>query len=180
MALLSLVIEPDPRLHIKSKPVDKVDDEIRTLMDNMLETMYHEGGIGLSAVQVGIHKRVLVMDVERGSERYGNVDEKASKPIYMANPEITWASEELNCYNEGCLSFPGEYSEVVRPARVTVEYLDYKNRKQTLEADGLLATCVQHEIDHLDGIVFTDHISSLKRDIILRKMKKRKKRAGDN
>ncbi len=175
MAVLPLVIYPDPRLKIKSKPVDKVDEPLRTFMDNMLETMYEEGGIGLAAVQVGVHKRILVMDIKRGSKRYENEDKSKSEPLFLINPEITWKSEELNCYDEGCLSLPEQFSEVFRPKQVKVKYLDYWGQPQELLADGLLATCVQHEIDHLDGIVFIDHISPVKRDIIARKLKKKQR-----
>jgi len=176
MALLPLVIYPDPRLKKKSLPVEKVTDETQKFMDDMLETMYQEGGIGLAAVQVGVHKRILIMDIERGSKRYGDEpDDKKSAPLFLVNPEITWASEELNSYEEGCLSLPQQYSEVWRPKEVKIRYLDYHGKQREEKWDGLLATCVQHEIDHLDGIVFIDHISTVKRDIIVRKLKKAKK-----
>lgn len=175
MAILELLVYPDERLRQKAKPVEKVDKEIQKLMDDMLETMYHEEGIGLASIQVGVPKRVIVMDIGRGSKRYEGVDEKKSNPIQMANPEVIWESDEKNCYDEGCLSFPEQYSEVERPKRVKVKYLDYNNKEQVLECDELLATCVQHEIDHLDGIVFIDHISAVKRDMIKRKLIKKKK-----
>ena len=165
--LLPLVIAPDHRLEICSAAVEEVTDDIRTLMDNMLETMYHEEGIGLSAVQIGIHKRVLVMDLQK---------EDTKEPIYMVNPEILESSEEQSIYKEGCLSFPEQRSDVIRPKTVKVRYLDYYGKPQEMFCDGLLATCVQHEIDNLNGIVFIDHISALKRDMILRKMHKAKKR----
>lgn len=164
---LPLVIAPDPRLEICSELVTEVTDEIRLLMDNMLETMYHEEGIGLSAVQVGVHKRVVVMDLQK---------EDQSEPIFMVNPEIVKSAEERSSYNEGCLSFPGQRAEVIRPKTVTVRYLDYNGKSQELFCEGLLATCIQHEIDHLNGIVFIDHLSKLKHDMILRKMHKAKKK----
>lgn len=175
MTILPLVLYPDPMLKQVSKPVERVDDDLRKFMDDMLETMYHEGGIGLAAVQVGVLKRILIMDVGRGSKRYDNEDESKSKPMFIINPEIVWESEEENCYDEGCLSFPEQYSEVTRPKRVHVKYLDYNGKERLMEADGLLATCVQHEIDHLNGITFVDHISPVKRDIIQRKLKKKQK-----
>ncbi len=175
MAVLPIVTAPDPRLKTPSKPVERVDDALRRLMDDMLETMYASGGIGLAAVQVGVHKRVLVMDIEHGSARYPDAGSGKSHPLFLVNPEIVESSEELNSYDEGCLSFPGQYAEVTRPKRVTIKYLDYNGAAQTLEADELLATCVQHEMDHLNGIVFVDHVSRLKRDMIMRKLKKSKK-----
>ncbi len=175
MTILPLVIAPDERLKQKSEPVEEVTDEIRSLMDDMLETMYASNGVGLAAVQVGVHKRVLVMDVGRGSKRYDNLDEENSNPVFMVNPEIIEESEEINRYDEGCLSFPGQYAEVERPKQVKVKYLDYNGKPQEIEADELLATCVQHEVDHLNGVVFVDHISRTKRDLIIRKLKKQKK-----
>jgi len=177
MTTLPIVVAPDPRLKQKSLPVEKVTPEIRKLMDDMLETMYASNGIGLAAVQVGVHKRILVMDVERGSDRYGTKDEKKSHPLFLVNPEIVQESEEENIYEEGCLSFPGQFAEVVRPKRVKVKHLDYHGQERIMDCDELLATCVQHEMDHLDGIVFVDHISTVKRDMILRKMKKAKKQS---
>lgn len=169
MAILPLVIAPDLRLKQASKPVAEVDDSVRKLMDDMLETMYASNGIGLAAVQVGVHKRVIVMDIEqREGER---------TPLYFANPVIVESSEEYSVYNEGCLSFPGQYSDVERPATLTLRYLDYNNTPQEIEADGLLATCIQHEIDHIDGIVFIDHVSPMKRDMIMRRLKKAKQKA---
>ncbi|NDF12897.1 MAG: peptide deformylase [Proteobacteria bacterium] len=175
MTVLPIVTAPDPRLKIKSEPVEKITPEIQRFMDDMLETMYATGGIGLAAVQVGVHKRILVMDVDHGSSRYPDSQKGEHNPLFLINPEIVSESEEKNTYDEGCLSFPGQYAEVVRPKRVKVKYLDYNGKPQELEADELLATCVQHEIDHLNGVVFVDHISTLKRDIIMRKLKKKKK-----
>jgi peptide deformylase len=180
MAILQLVIAPDPRLAVCSEPVKQVDDSIRKLMDDMFETMHHEHGIGLAAVQVGVHKRVLVMDLSGSGERYEEVDTAScgvdiSKPFYMANPEIIDKFDGENIYEEGCLSFPEQRALVTRPKKVKVRYLDYNGKQQIIECNGLLATCVQHEIDHLNGVVFIDHVSRLKRDVILRKVKKLKK-----
>ena len=176
MAVLPLITSPDPRLKIASAAVDKVDDALRAFMDDMLETMYENDGIGLAAVQVGVHKRVLVMDVSDAANRYPDGDGKdCDTPLFMVNPEIVYASEEQSGFNEGCLSFPGQTGKVFRPASVSVKYLDYNGDAKTLECDDLLATCVQHEIDHLNGITFVDHLSRLKRDMILKKMQKRAK-----
>ena len=167
MALLPIITAPDPRLKIKSKPVAKVDAKVRRLMDDMLETMYHAIGIGLAAPQVGAAQRVVVVDVARDGEK--------PQPLRLANPEILWRSEELMTANEGCLSLPEHYADVERPAAVRIRYLDHENEIREIEAKGLLATCLQHEIDHLDGMLFVDHISSLKRGMILRKLSKAKK-----
>jgi peptide deformylase len=165
MAILPLVIAPDSRLKIKSFPVEQVDDALRKLMDDMLETMYHNEGIGLAAVQVGVHKRVLVMDLQENGKL---------NPRYVVNPEIIESSDMLAEYAEGCLSFPGGRGKVVRPERVTVKYLDYHGKPQTIACEGLLATCIQHEIDHLNGIVFIDHLSRMKRDMVMKKVEKYK------
>jgi peptide deformylase len=167
MTILEIITAPDPRLKAKCQPVRAVDAEIRKLMDDMLETMYVAPGIGLAAPQVGAAKRVIVVDTAREGE--------APRPYRMANPEVIWASADLATYNEGCLSFPDQYADVMRPARVRVRYLDHENEVRELEAEGLLATCVQHEIDHLDGILFVDHLSALKRGMILRKLQKAKR-----
>ncbi|HTZ77911.1 MAG TPA: peptide deformylase [Stellaceae bacterium] len=169
MAILPIITAPDPRLKLKAKPVATVDDEIRRLMDDMLETMYLAPGIGLAAPQVGVAKRVLVVDVA-GEDQQRN-------PLRMANPEILWRSEELATYSEGCLSLPEHYADVSRSAEIKVRYLDYQNEVRELHATGLLATCIQHEMDHLEGVLFVDHISSLKRNIILRKLTKAKRQA---
>lgn len=171
MALLPILTAPDPRLKQTSKPVKQVDDEVRRLMDDMLETMYQAPGIGLAAPQVGQLKRVIVLDLAREDEE--------PQPLRLANPEIVWVSDDDATYNEGCLSVPEHYADVVRPAACRVTYLDYNNKPQEIEADGLLATCLQHEIDHLDGVLFIDHLTSLKRNIILRKLLKTKKAAAD-
>lgn len=166
MALLSIVKAPDPILKKKCYRVDAVDDDIRRLMDDMLETMYAAPGIGLAAPQVAVHRRVIVIDVSPTGER---------DPLCLANPELLDVSDESNLHEEGCLSFPDQYAEVVRPERIRVRFLDYHNEIREIEAGGLLATCIQHEMDHLDGILFVDHISMLKRSMILRKMTKQKK-----
>jgi peptide deformylase len=167
MALLPIITAPDPRLKIKAKPVAKVDAKVRRLMDDMLETMYHAIGVGLAAPQVGAAHRVIVVDVARDGEK--------PKPMRLADPEILWRSEELMTANEGCLSLPEHYADVERPAAIRLRYLDHENEIREIEAKGLLATCLQHEIDHLDGMLFVDHISSLKRGMILRKLAKAKK-----
>jgi len=169
MAIKPILTAPDPRLKKKSLPVASVDAEVRQLMDDMLETMYAAPGIGLAAPQVDVLKRVIVLDIEREDTKTG--------PLFMANPEIVEASDDDASYEEGCLSLPEHYADVVRPAKVTVRYLDRDNAKQELSCEGLLATCIQHEIDHLDGILFVDHISSLKRNMILRKLLKARKEA---
>lgn len=166
MAILELVTAPDPRLSICSQEVDKVTPKLQQFMDDMVETMYAEEGIGLSAVQVGKHIRVLVMDMQEDGQK---------NPIYMVNPQIVKSSDDENIYEEGCLSFPGQRAMVTRPKEVTVKYLDYHGKQQTMECEGLLATCVQHELDHLNGVVFIDHVSRLKREMIMRKVKKIKK-----
>ena len=167
MEMLPVITAPDPRLKIKARPVAAVDGKVRRLMDDMLETMYGSIGIGLAAPQVGRSERVIVVDVAReGEERH---------PLKLANPEILWRSEELMTCNEGCLSLPEQYAEVTRPAKIRLRYLDYQNEIREIEAEGLLATCLQHEIDHLDGVLFVDHISSLKRGMILRKLTKAKR-----
>src|SRR5579883_2520162 len=167
MALLPIIVAPDPRLKVKAKPVAVVDDKIRRLMDDMLETLYLAPGIGLAAPQVGVARRVIVVDVAREGEE--------GKPLKIANPEILWRSEELVTYNEGCLSLPEHYADVTRPAKIRLRYLDYQNEIRETEVEGLLATCIQHEMDHLEGTLFVDHISPLKRNIILRKLAKAKR-----
>ncbi|MEJ0095565.1 MAG: peptide deformylase [Methylocella sp.] len=167
MSLRPIIILPDPRLRIVAKPVLAVDDSVRALMDDMLETMYDAPGIGLAAPQIGVDKRVIVLDVAKRQD-----DSVAAEPMCFANPEILWASEELSVYEEGCLSIPEYYEEVERPARVKVGYLDREGRRQEIEAGDILATCLQHEIDHLDGVLFIDHISRLKRARIIKKFSK--------
>jgi peptide deformylase len=167
MAVLPIITAPDPRLKIRAKPVAKVDGAVRRLMDDMLETMYGAIGIGLAAPQVGALHRVIVIDAAREGEK--------PNPLRLANPEIVWRSEELTIANEGCLSLPEHYADVSRAAEIRLRYLDHENEIRELSADGLLATCIQHEIDHLDGVLFVDHISALKRGIILRKLAKAKR-----
>jgi peptide deformylase len=166
MTILPLVTYPDPRLKFRSEPVAAVDDATRQLLKDMLDTMYHKGGIGLAAVQVGILKRIMVMDVEQTDRGDPHT------PLEMINPEIIWESPETNVHNEGCLSFPGQYAEVIRPASVRIRYLDAQGTTQEILAEGLLATCFQHELDHLNGITFPDHLSRMKRDMIHRKLLK--------
>jgi peptide deformylase len=167
MAKLDIIIAPDPRLKLKCKPVAKVDAKVVRLMDDMLATMYAAPGIGLAAPQVGVTQRIIVLDVAREDEK--------PAPIKMANPELVWVSDEDVTYNEGCLSLPEHYADVARPRAIRVRYLDHQNEIRELEAEGLLATCIQHEMDHLDGVLFVDHITALKRNIILRKLLKAKK-----
>jgi peptide deformylase len=167
MSVLPIIVAPDPRLKRVAEPVKKVDAAVRRLMDDMLETMYKAPGIGLAAPQVGALKRVIVIDLAREDEK--------PQPLRMANPELLWVSDEDAVYNEGCLSLPEHYADVTRPAAIKVRYIDHENEIRELETDGLLATCIQHEMDHLDGILFVDHLTALKRNIILRKLLKAKK-----
>ncbi|MEN8195201.1 MAG: peptide deformylase [Pseudomonadota bacterium] len=169
MALLPIIIAPDPRLKVVSRPVDKVDAEVARLMDDMLETMYDAPGIGLAAPQVGVPTRVIVVDIARKDKG------EAPNPLKMANPQLVATSEELKPWDEGCLSLPEHYAEVTRPSQVAVRYLDENNKRREIEADDVLAVCVQHEMDHLDGILFVDHVTALKRNMILRKLRKAKK-----
>jgi peptide deformylase len=169
MARLPIIVAPDPRLKVKCRPVARVDAKVAKLMDDMLETMYAAPGIGLAAPQVGVAQRVIVLDIAKD-------DEKPS-PLRMANPELVWVSDEDAIFSEGCLSLPEHYADVTRPARIRVRYLDHENEIRELAAEGTLATCIQHEMDHLDGILFVDHLTALKRNIILRKLVKAKKSA---
>jgi peptide deformylase len=167
MAALPIIVAPDPRLKRPAEPVGEVDSEIRRLMDDMLETMHAANGIGLAAPQVGERKRVIVVDVAAADE--------TAAPMFLANPKIVWQSEETVLAEEGCLSLPDQYAEVRRPRSVRVRFLDRDNAAREVEADGLLARCIQHEIDHLRGTLFVDHLSSLRRGIILRRLAKTKK-----
>ncbi len=168
MAMLPIITAPDPRLKVTARKVTSVNAKVRRLMNDMLETMYAAPGIGLAAPQVGEALRVIVVDCARE-------DEKPRQPYQLANPEILWQSDEIVTVSEGCLSLPEHYADVARPAAVKVRYLDSENEIRELDANGLLATCIQHEMDHLDGVLFVDHISSLKRNIILRKLAKAKR-----
>ena len=168
MTLRNIIILPDKQLRLVCDPVKEVDDEIRALMDDMLETMYDAPGVGLAAIQIAVRKRVVVADAARDD------DEKI--PLCFANPEITWVSDEMAEYEEGCLSIPEFFETVERPARCGVSYLDYDGKPQEMDCEGLLATVIQHEVDHLNGVLFIDHISKLKRDIIVKKFTKAKKR----
>ena len=164
MTIRPILVLPDPRLRQVSSPVESVDDAMRELADDMLETMYDAPGIGLAAIQIGVPKRVVVLDCAQ--------KESDPKPIRLFNPEIVWTSDEANVHEEGCLSIPEFYEDVTRPARARVRYLDETGARQEVEWDGLLATCIQHEIDHLNGVLFIDHISRLKRERVVRKFQK--------
>ena len=172
MAKRLIIPAPDPRLKLKCEPVAAVDREIRQLMDDMLETMYDAPGIGLAAPQVGVCLRVIVVDVSN------SVDGEGPSPVRMANPELIKVSAETGSHDEGCLSLPNQFGVVQRPRSIRVRFLDEDGEPRELDADGMLSTCIQHEMDHLDGILFVDHMSSLKRGIILRKLTKAK-RTGD-
>jgi len=170
MATLPLIIAPDPRLKKTAAPVAAVDARTVRLMDDMLETMYAANGIGLAAPQVGVLERIVVIDISEKNEE--------PRPIGLANPEVVWVSEDLVQYNEGCLSLPEQYADVIRPRAVRVRYLDRDNQPREISGEGLLATVLQHEIDHLEGVLFVDRVSLLKRNIILRRLQKLKK-AGE-
>jgi peptide deformylase len=170
MALLDILVAPDPRLKKKAQPVQRVDAATAKLMADMLETMYAAPGVGLAAPQVGVLKRIIVVDSARDGE--------PPRPLKMANPEIIWASDEKKLHEEGCLSLPEEYENVERPDKIKVRYVDENNELRTVEADGLLAVVIQHEMDHLEGVLFVDHISALKRGMILRRLTKIKKQKG--
>jgi len=166
MAILPILTVPDPKLKLVSQTVERVDDALRALMDDMLETMYAAPGIGLAAIQVGEPVRVIVMDLAREGEE--------PRPQHFINPQILWSSEETAPYEEGCLSVPEIYDEVERPARVKLRYLNYQGEEVTEDAEGLYAVCIQHEMDHLNGVLFIDHLSRLKRDRAVAKVKKAK------
>ena len=170
MAIRPLVILPDSRLRLVSEPVGAITGEIRSLAQDMLDTMYDAPGVGLAAIQIGVAKRMITMDVSK--------DENERQPRVLINPEILWASEEKRVYEEGCLSIPEYYEEVERPDRVRFRYTTLDGETVEQDADGLMATCVQHEIDHLNGVLFIDHLSKLKRDRVLTKFKKAAKRAA--
>ena len=170
MTIKPLIILPDPILRQVSKSIETVDSEVKKLADDMLETMYDAPGIGLAAIQIGVARRMLVLDVAKDGED--------KKPLVFINPEIVASSAERSVYEEGCLSIPDYYAEVERPAAITVRHLDRDGKEQVTEADGLLATCLQHEIDHLNGVLFIDHISKLKREMVIRKFTKAAKMRG--
>jgi peptide deformylase len=165
MTNLEILTLPDPVLRQQSEAVESVDDTTRRFLDQMLKTMYEAPGIGLAAIQVGEPRRMITIDVAR--------EEEPQSPLFLINPEIVWHSEdERSTYEEGCLSIPEYYAEVERPAKVRVRYVDYHGKRQELEADGLLATCIQHEVDHLNGVLFIDYLSKLKRDLVVKKFAK--------
>ncbi len=167
MALKKILTEPDPILRQISKPVEIVDDTIRKLMDDMLETMYAAPGIGLAAIQIGVPKRIIVLDISKDPEK--------KEPMYFINPEKIYASKDQATYEEGCLSVPGQFAEIDRPDKCHIKYLDYNGNPKELKAEGLLATCIQHEMDHLEGILFIDYLSKLKKSMITKKLSKQKK-----
>jgi peptide deformylase len=171
MALRDIIILPDKRLRLISLPAKAIDSELRHLVEDMFETMYEAPGIGLAAIQIGVPRRVIVMDLAK--------KEEPKEQRVFVNPQVLWRSDEKSTYEEGCLSIPEFYEEVERPSRVRVRFLDLTGAEQELEASGLLATCLQHEIDHLDGVLFIDHISKLKRDRVIKKFSKAAKRSED-
>lgn len=164
MAMLPIITAPDPRLKVRSEDVGRVDPDVRRLLDDMLATMYAAPGVGLSAIQVGVPKRVIVADAA--------AEGATASPVFLINPRILSYSDELAVYNEGCLSLPEHFAEIERPARIVVEHLDREGKLQRLEADALLSRCIQHEMDHLEGILFVDHLSAMRRSMILRKLAK--------
>jgi peptide deformylase len=167
MSVRKILTEPDPFLRQKSVKVDSVNDEIRLLMNDMLETMYAAPGIGLAAIQIGVPKRVIVMDLAKENEE--------KNPQYFVNPEILTNSNTDASYEEGCLSVPGQFAEISRPDKCKIKFLNYHGEEKILEAEGLLATCIQHEMDHLEGILFIDYLSKLKKSMIIKKLSKHKK-----
>ena len=168
MSIKEILTEPNKILRQVSKPVEKVTKIEQQLMDDMLETMYHANGIGLAAIQIGVPKRIIVMDIAKK-------DQNKKNPMYFVNPVIKNKNKDLSTYEEGCLSVPNQFAEVDRPATCEVEFLDYNGEKKTLKASGLLATCIQHEMDHLEGILFIDYLSKLKKSMIIKKLSKSKK-----
>ena len=180
MSILPIVHVPDPILRVESKPVERVDDQLRAFLDSMLETMYDAPGIGLAAIQVGEPIRVVTVDCAEREEtpRGEEPPEPKREPIFLINPEIVSVSDAPNVYEEGCLSIPEYYADVERPAECTVKYLDRDGKEQVLEASGIMATCVQHEIDHLNGVLFIDYLSKLKREMVFKKFTKIAKQSG--
>ncbi len=163
----NIIIEPDPILRKTCTPIEKVDSNVRKLMQEMLETMYAAPGIGLAAIQVGILKRLVVIDISKNKEK--------KEPLFLINPEILEKSENTSIYEEGCLSLPGQFAEIERPAECFLKYLDLNGNQKKLKASGLLSTCIQHEVDHLNGVLFIDYLSKLKKDMIIKKLVKHKK-----
>lgn len=174
MAIRKILTEPNKILREKSLRVENVDKDIQRLMDDMLETLYAAPGIGLAAIQVGVAKRVIVMDISRDRDKDKDKEPKKN-PMYFVNPEIVWKSEDKFTYEEGCLSVPNQFAEINRPKQCHVKHLDYNGQPQELKADGLLSTCIQHEIDHLEGILFIDYLSKLKKEMIIKKLSKQTK-----
>ena len=172
MAIKTILTEPNKILRQVSKQVEKVGDEEKKIMDDMLETMYQANGIGLAAIQIGIPKRIIVIDLTKGEEK--------KNPMYFVNPVIKNKNQNLATYEEGCLSVPNQFADIDRPSKCEVEYLDYDGQKQLLKAEGLLATCIQHEMDHLEGILFIDYLSKLKRSMIIKKLSKLKSSTAEN
>ncbi len=173
---LEILVLPDRLLRKKSAPVERIDDDLRRFLDDMLATMYDAPGIGLAAVQVGVPRRIITLDVASREEKEG--EEQKREPMFLINPEILWKSDATKAYEEGCLSIPDYYAEVERPAEIRLRYLDRDGRPQEMLADGVLAVCVQHEVDHLDGKLFIDHLSKLKRDMVIKKFTKAAKTPG--
>jgi peptide deformylase len=178
MAILRIYETPDPVLRQISTPVETVDDELRAFIADMFETMYDAPGIGLAAVQVGVPKRLLVMDLQDPEDPDNPEGPAVKEPRVFINPEILWASETTVPYTEGCLSVPDQYAEVARPDRIRARWLDAQGKAHEQELDGLLAVCLQHEMDHLEGVLFIDHLSKLKRDMVLKKLAKARKERG--
>ena len=167
MAIKEILTEPNKTLRQVSKPVEKVTKHEQQLMDDMLDTMYNANGIGLAAIQIGVPKRIIVMDIAKKDEK--------KNPMYFVNPEITWKSDLKSTYEEGCLSIPNQFAKIERPEKCNVKFLDYDGNHKEIKAEGLLSTCIQHEIDHLNGVLFIDYLSKLKKDIIIKKISKDKK-----
>jgi peptide deformylase len=169
MAILPIITAPSMKLKATSEAVETVDDGIRKLLEDMLETMYAAPGIGLAAIQVGVPKRAIVVDLGRDAQPDG--------PLFLVNPKIVWTSDEFLVREEGCLSLPEQYADVVRPSEVKISYVDYDNIKREINVDEILSTCIQHEMDHLEGILFVDHLSAVKRSMIVRRLAKARKQA---
>ena len=167
MPIKKIIIEPDPILRKKSESLETVNNQLRKLMDDMLQTMYKAPGIGLAAVQIGVLKRVIVIDIAK--------EDQKKNPLFLVNPSLTYKSKDTSIYEEGCLSLPGHFAEIERPAECQINFLDYNGKKKEISAKGLLSTCIQHELDHLNGILFIDYLSKLKKDMIIKKLVKHKK-----